>query len=425
MSKKIPNVEFAKVRLWGHMLGAVAWNEIRNIAVFEYDHNFIKQGLNVSPLMMPLGKELYAFPELGRKTFQGLPGMLADTLPDKFGNRLIELWLEENGRSLKTFSPVERLCYMGKRGMGALEFQPYHGPEIGKSEPIEISEMVKLANKILYHKEGLSENFLKDKHEAIKSIIRIGTSAGGNRPKAVIAYNPETGEVRSGQVDVPKGFEPWLLKFDGVEGEVLGNTGGYGRVEFAYYKMAIAAGIKISPCFLLEEGGRAHFMTKRFDRTESQEKIHMQSLCAMAHYDFNESGLHSYEQALNVIIRLNLGHEDLQEMYRRMLFNVMARNQDDHTRNFSFLMNKEGIWRLAPAYDLIWSYNPEGAVTFAHQMSIAGKRDNFTLDDLKKPAKTYGIKDASKIMEKVAMAVSLWSKFAEEAGLDSQRMEKD
>ena len=424
MAKKIPKVEVAKVRLWGQMVGAVAWNENRNIAVFEYDDNFIKQGLNVAPLMMPLGNERYAFPELSRKTFQGLPGMLADTLPDKFGNRLIELWLEENGRSVNAFTPVERLCYMGKRGMGALEFQPYHGSQIGKSEPIEVAEMVKLANQILYHKGELSANFLKDKHEAIKSIIRIGTSAGGNRPKAVIAWNSKTGEVRSGQVEVPEGFEPWLLKFDGVEDEILGNTGGYGKVEYAYYKMAIDAGIKMNPCQLFEEGGRAHFMTKRFDRTESQEKIHMQSLCAMAHFDFNESGLHSYEEAFNVMVRLNLGHDDLQELYRRMLFNIMARNQDDHTRNIAFLMDKEGVWRLSPAFDLIWAYNPDGPFTFAHQMSVSGKRDNFTLDDLKKPAKTFGIKDALKIFEKVSASVSLWPKFAEEAGVDSQRMER-
>lgn len=305
-----------------------------------------------------------------------------------------------------------------------MEFQPDHGFNSRKSEPVSVAEMVQLSNQILFHKEELSVNFLRDDAEAIKSIIRVGTSAGGNRPKAVIAWNPKTQEVRSGQVDVPEGFEPWIIKLDGVEDKDLGSTSGHGRVEFAYAMMARESGIRMNTCRLLEEGGRAHFMTKRFDRTNSQEKIHMQSLCAIAHLDFNEPGLHGYEEAFNVMIRLNLGHDEIQELYRRMLFNVMARNQDDHTKNISFLMDKNGTWSLSPAYDLTYAYNPSGEYAYAHQMSVSGKRDHFTLEDLKKPAALYHIKDASKIMERVAAAVSRWPEFAKEAGIDSGRQER-
>ncbi len=422
MKKRLKKVDAANVRLWGHRVGAVAWNESRGMAVFQYDPNFVKQGLNVSPLMMPLGNKTYSFPELKEVTFHGLPGMLADALPDRFGNKLIEMWLAEQGRPKETFTPVERLCYMGKRAMGALEFQPAFEPRVGASEPIEVAELVDLANRILYHKKELTVNFFRDKHEAIKSIIRVGTSAGGNRAKAVIAWNPKTSEIRSGQVSVPEGFEPWILKFDGVEDENLGNTRGYGRIEFAYYKMAIEAGIRINQCQLLEENKRAHFMTRRFDRDENHGKIHMQSLCALAHFDFNAAGEYSYEQAFNVIVQLNLSHEDLQEMYRRMVFNVMARNQDDHTRNIAFLMDQKGNWKLAPAFDVIWAYNPSGEWTNRHQMSINGKRDGFILQDLQASAERYHIKGAVKIREEVAEAVAKWPKFAKIAGIDTKKL---
>jgi serine/threonine-protein kinase HipA len=400
----------------------VAWNDNRGSAVFKYDPDFVKQGLNVSPLMMPLSNKTYAFPELKEATFHGLPGLLADALPDRFGNTLIDMWLAEQGRSKDTFTPVARLCYMGNRAMGALEFQPAFEPRLGASEPIEITQLVVLANKILNHKKELTVNFLRDKHEAIRSIIRVGTSAGGNRAKAVIAWNPKTGEVRSGQVSVPEGFEPWILKFDGVDDANLGNTRGYGRIEFAYYKMAIKAGIKMTSCQLLEENKRAHFMTKRFDRDEAHGKIHMQSLCAMAHFDFNAAGEYSYEQAFHVINQLNLSHEDLQEMYRRMIFNVMARNQDDHTRNIAFLMDQKGRWRLAPAFDVIWAYNPASEWTNRHQMSINGKRDGFTLNDLQASAEQYHIKGAGKIRQEVASAVAQWPIFAKMAGVDSTKL---
>ncbi|MDE2028195.1 MAG: type II toxin-antitoxin system HipA family toxin [Candidatus Omnitrophica bacterium] len=415
MKKSLKKVEAANVRLWGQRVGAVAWDDARGLASFEYDPNFIKSGLEVAPLMMPLRSEIYTFPGLKEITFHGLPGMLADALPDRFGNRLIEIWLAQRGRALASFTPVERLCYMGRRGMGALEFQPAYEPRVGASIPIEVSELVELANQILYHKNELTANFYKNKHEAIQSIIRVGTSAGGNRAKAVIAWNPKTGEIRSGQVNVPKDFEPWILKFDGVEDDNMGNTRGYGRIEYAYHKMAVKAGICMNPCQLLEENGRAHFMTKRFDRTKTHEKIHVQSLCAMAHFDFNAAGEYSYEQAFNVIVRLGLSHEDLREMYRRMVFNVLARNQDDHTRNIAFLMDSQGHWGLAPAFDVIWAHNPEGEWTNRHQMKVNGKRDGFSLGDLEQSADYYKIKGAGAIIEQVSDAVNGWMDFAQEA----------
>ena len=416
-------VDVANVHLWGRRLGAVAWNENRGCADFEYDPAFLKRGLEVSPLMMPLGKQIYSFPALKKDTYHGLPGMLADALPDRFGNSLIDLWLERQGRASADFSPVERLCYMGTRAMGALEFKPALESSDRGSVHLELAELVELASRILDHKKKLTANFLEDKQEALKMIIRVGTSAGGNRAKAVIAWNPKTGEVRSGQVGVTPGFEPWILKFDGVTDESLGDPKGFGRIEYAYYLMAVKAGIQMNLCRLLEESGRAHFMTRRFDRDEDGGKIHVQSLCAMAHYDFNAAGEYGYEQAFNIILRLNLGHEALQEMYRRMVFNVLARNQDDHTRNIAFLMNQDGVWRLAPAFDMVWAYNPSGRWTDRHQMSIHGKREGFTLNDLEVPATDYDIRGAAKIREEVAAAVAMWPEFARLAGVEAQMSE--
>jgi len=420
---KAGRVDVAYVKLWERRLGAVAWNENRGCADFEYDPAFIKQGLEVSPLMMPLGKQVYSFSGLKAETYHGLPGMLADALPDRFGNNLIDLWLARQGRTPAHFSPVERLCYMGTRAMGALEFEPALEPRLEKSVPLEMAELVELTSRILDHKKTLTANFLKNRQDALKAIIRVGTSAGGNRAKAVIAWNSKTGEVLSGHVDVPEGFEPWILKFDGVNDESLGGPKGFGRIEYAYYLMAVKAGIEMSSCRLLMENGRAHFMTRRFDRDREGRKIHAQSLCALAHYDFNAAGEYGYEQAFNIILRLNLGHQALQEMYRRMVFNVLARNQDDHTRNISFLMNADGVWSLSPAFDMVWAYNPLGRWTDRHQMSVNGKRTDFTIADLEVPAKEYDIRGAAKIREEVAKAVAEWPKFACLAEVDAKMSE--
>ncbi|MEI8012730.1 MAG: type II toxin-antitoxin system HipA family toxin, partial [Candidatus Omnitrophota bacterium] len=398
MSLVFRPVHVAEIYLWVRFLGAVAWDEVRGCADVEYAPEFIRQGLNVAPLMMPLKSGIYSFPGLNQTTYHGLPGLLADVLPDRFGNKLIDVWLSRQGRSPGDFNPVEKLCYMGTRAMGALEFKPALGSRKKKAEPVEISELTALAAEILHNRKILTVNLSQDRQDALESIIRVGTSAGGNRAKAVIAWNPLTGEVRSGQVAVPAGFEPWILKFDGVHDTALGDPAGYGRIEYAYYLMAVKAGIRMMPCRLFEEHGRAHFMTRRFDRDENHEKIHMQSLCAMAHYDFNASGEYGYEQLFQVILRLNLGHDALREAYRRMVFNILARNQDDHTRNVVFLMDKSGQWRLSPAFDVVWAYNPSGTWTNRHQMSLNGKRDNFVPGDLVALADQYGINKARNIV---------------------------
>jgi len=413
-------VEVATVRLWGHDVGAVAWNAARGVGDFEYEPEFIRRGLQVAPLTMPLRSGVLSFPELNRDTYHGLPGLLADALPDRFGNRIIDAWLARQGRSASDFTPVERLCYMGIRGMGALEFKPAIGPRATKAVPLEVAELTQLVRDIFQHRTEWVVSLKGSKADALNTIIRVGTSAGGNRAKAVIAWNPKTHEVRSGQADLPPGFEPWILKFDGVADSVLGDPQGFGRVEYAYHKMALEAGIKMTRCHLLEEGGRAHFMTERFDRDPDGAKVHVQSLCAMAHYDFNAAGEYSYEQALSVIQRLHLGYPAVEEMYRRMVFNVVARNQDDHTRNIAFLMGRDGTWRLAPAFDVVWAYNSKGSWTNRHQMTANGKRDGFERADLLAVADTFGIKGAGAIIDRAVAAVVAWGTTAKECGVDSE-----
>lgn len=415
----VRRVNVATVRLWDRDVGAVAWNADRGLGEFEYDPGFVRLGLEIAPLTMPRRSGVFSFPALKPETFHGLPGLLADALPDRFGNRIIDVWLARQGRSVDDFTPVERLCYMGVRGMGALEFKPAIGTRATGAVPIEVADLAQLANDIFRHRTEWVVSLKGKRAEELAAIIRVGTSAGGNRAKAVIAWNPTTQEVRSGQASTPAGFEPWILKFDGVADSALGDPQGFGRVEYAYHKMALAAGIAMSPCRLLEEGGRAHFMTRRFDRDAEGGKIHVQSLCALAHFDFNEAGEYGYEQALATIQRLNLGYPALQEVYRRMAFNVMARNQDDHTRNIAFLMDRRGEWRLAPAFDVVWAHNSKGAWTNRHQMSVNGKRDGFSREDLMTPARLFGLRNASDILEKVADAVARWPAFAGECGVNA------
>jgi len=352
--------------------------------------------------------------------------MLADSLPDKFGNALIDAWLAGQGRTPESFDAVERLCYTGRRGMGALEFTPAIGPKPRKATKIEIDSLVRLASDVLSDRTGLKGNFGgASREKALNDILRVGTSAGGARAKAVIAWNPETNEVRSGQVDAGDGFGYWLLKFDGVSGnrdKEFDDPRGYGAIEYAYYLMAKEAGITMSDCRLLEENGRRHFMTRRFDRLQSGRKLHMQSLCAMAHYDFNMAGAYSYEQAFQVIRRLGLGMDAVEEQFRRMVFNIVARNQDDHVKNIAFLMDRAGQWFLAPAFDVTYSYNPDGAWTSKHQMTLNGKGDGFTFDDLKACARTAMMKNgrAKTILAEVTGAVEKWQAFAEEADVAQQ-----
>lgn len=411
----------AEVILWGRTIGAVSLEEGRLIADFEYHPAFVDSGIQIAPLTMPLFPRVYSFPELSPVSFQGLPGLLADSLPDRYGNALINAWLATQGRKPESFNAVERLCYTGKRGMGALEFQPAIGPKARKASRIQIGKLVALASEILTQRENLKVSFATPtKEQAFNEILKVGTSAGGARAKAVISWNPGTHEVRSGQIPADKGFEHWILKFDGVTGnkdKELEDPKGYGAIEYAYYHMATDAGITMKDCRLFEENGRRHFMTRRFDRLENGGKLHMQSLCAMAHYDFNMAGAYAYEQALLVIRQLGLPMQAVEEQFRRMVFNVIARNQDDHVKNIAFLMDKSGNWSLSPAFDLTFSYNPLGQWTGRHQMTINGKRDNFTLDDLEACAKTASMKRgrAKTIVNDVIETVSRWRDYADEA----------
>ena len=420
----------AEVRLWGRTIGAVSLADGEEVASFQYDPAFVTSDIQLSPLVMPLSSRVYRFPELARQTFHGLPGLLADSLPDKFGNALINAWLAAQGRTPESFNAVERLCYTGSRGMGALEFIPMSGPRHQQSGRVDIEALVALASDVLANRNDLATSFADaGKAAALKDILRVGTSAGGARAKAVIAWHPTTNEVRSGQVAAGEGFEFWLLKFDGVAGNrdrELDDPQGYCAIEYAYYLMACAAGIDMSECRLLEEGGRRHFMTRRFDRTEDGGKLHMQSLCALAHYDFNQAGAHSYEQALLVIRRLGLPMQALEEQFRRMAFNIIARNQDDHVKNIAFLMDRRGAWRLSPAFDVTYSYNPQGAWTAMHQMSMSGKRDGFTLADFNACGKSAGLKRgrAETIVAEVRASVARWPEFAERAGVAPQWIEQ-
>jgi serine/threonine-protein kinase HipA len=420
----------AEVRLWGRTIGAVTIDGDDPIARFQYDADFVRSGIEVSPIEMPLSERVYAFRGLALRTFHGLPGLLADSLPDKFGNALINAWLATQGRTPAEFSAVERLCYTGSRGMGALEFVPANGPRQRASRPLEIDALVKLASDVLQHRSALHGSMHLDETSAtLRDILLVGTSAGGARAKALIAWNRSTNEVRSGQIDAGEGFDYWLLKFDGVSGnrdKELDDPRGFGAVEYAYSMMAKAAGIEMTECRLLEEHGRRHFMTRRFDRSPRGEKLHMQSLCALAHFDFNLPGAYSYEQAMMVMRRIGLSAAELEQFYRRMVFNIVARNQDDHVKNIAFLMNKRGEWALAPAFDVMYSYNPNGDWTSTHQMSVNGKRDGFVKQDLEDCARAALLKRGhwKNVLDDVIAAVQQWPEYAADAGVEAPMAEQ-
>ncbi len=416
----------AKVNLWGRTIGAVSWSAEQDVAFFEYTPEFAASGIQVSPIALPLSPQIYAFPALARETFHGLPGLLADSLPDRFGNALIDAWLAREGRTPESFNPVERLCYTGARGMGALEYEPSIGPFHGESEPVDISALVELASEILTRRENLRGSFdLAERSAALTDILRVGTSAGGARAKAIIAWNPSTNEVRSGQVRAGDGFSYWLLKFDGVAGnkdKELDDPRGYSLIEYAYALMARDAGISMMECRLLEEGGRSHFMTRRFDRTETGAKVHMLSLGALAHYDYNLPGAYSYEQAFDVMRRLGLPIASIEQQFTRMVFNIVARNQDDHVKNIAFLMDRAGAWSLSPAFDVTYAWNPSGRWTAAQQMSLNGRRDGFSADDFVSCGRTISLKRgrALEILTHVRDVVRRWPEYAARAGVPPQ-----
>lgn len=417
----------AEVRMWGTTIGAVLLPDDGRFASFEYHPAFLASGIQPAPLTMPLSRTVYRFPELPAATFHGLPGMLSDSLPDRFGNAVIDAWLARQGRTPDSFNAVERLCYTGTRGMGALEYFPLieHGRH--RDAALQVDELVKLASEILADRENLVTTLGRDgdvraASDAMGRILQVGTSAGGARAKAVIAWNPETNEVRSGQAGVGPGFQHWLMKFDGVSGNrdrELADPTGFGLVEYAYWMMAQAAGIQMTDARIYSENGRNHFMTRRFDRTDDGDKVHMQSLGAIGHFDYNAPGTCSYEQAFRVMRLLGIRGAATEQFFRRMVFNIVARNQDDHVKNVAFLMGRDGTWGLAPAFDITYSYRPDSAWTGQHQMTMNGKRDGFAMDDFVQCGRAASLVRgrAESIVHDVCDVVAGFNDFAAKAGV--------
>jgi serine/threonine-protein kinase HipA len=410
------------VKLWGESVGSLYWEKESNAALFDYERKFIRSGLDISPIIMPISQYRntpYRFLENRTDCFKGLPGLFADSLPDTFGNQIINEWFASKGLSEEEITPLDRLCYVGKRGMGALEFEP-SSPINGMNESsvLHIEELTELA-KFVFTDRMAFQAQLRQEGRNILDILKVGTSAGGAKPKAIIAYNDITGEVRSGQVKAPEGFGYWLLKFDGGKysehTQITDNPQGIGNIEYAYHRMAKACGIDMMECRLFQEKESCHFMTRRFDRMENGEKIHVQTLAGLAHYDRDQR--HSYEEIFRIMRQMNLPYPSQEELYRRMVFNVMGRNHDDHSKNFSFLMNRQGKWKLSPAYDLCYSYTPGGKWTNRHQLSLNGKQDNFTMEDLQKVGENMGIREHKQIIEKVQETVSHWHETAKDCGV--------
>lgn len=416
-------ITVANIKLWGEMVGAVAWDEQTQTAAFEYDRSFLVKGLDISPIQMPISfPRIYSFGALSRDTFMGLPGLLADSLPDAYGKVMLDRWLNLNNRTAA--NPIERLCYQSNRGMGALEFEPAQQIVESDSQKIEISSLIEVAREVLDHKKELKTTLDDNLTKSLSTIISVGTSAGGARAKAVIAFNEQTKDVRSGQIAAPDGYEHWLIKLDGVTNSALGDPKFFGLIEYAYYLLATKAGIDMMESRILEESGRSHFMTKRFDRIGSNEKVHMQTLCGLAHYDYKMLRAYSYEQLFTVMRTLRLPYNQMEQMYRRMVFNVVARNQDDHTKNTSFLMDRKGEWSLSPAYDVSWAYNPSGEWTAKHQMSINNKWDDFTREDLLECARRSDINKPNEIIEQVKEAVASWSPTATNTSISKPQIEE-
>jgi serine/threonine-protein kinase HipA len=417
----------AAVNLWGSRIAAVSIEPGARIATFQYDPAFARSGFQISPVQMPLAVAPYRFPGLPADAFEGLPGLLADALPDRWGRSLVNAWLAAQGRDQASFDVVERLCYVGTRGMGALEFEPaYPQAGAGAQSDLQVPELVRLANEVLSAREAfVSELAENPDEEAMKAILAVGTSAGGARPKAIIAYNEETRQVRSGQVDAGEGFRHWLLKFDGVSrsgDHGLQDPEGWGVIEYAYSRMAERAGITMTECRLLNEGGRHHFMTRRFDRPDAGGKLHVQTLGALEHVSYSDPGIYSYERALLLMRKLGLGTPAVEQQFRRMIFNIVARNQDDHVKNIAFIMDRSGSWTLAPAYDLTYAYNPGNRWLDSHQMTVNGKRDHFSVEDLRAVERLGGLKRGrtDTILAEVVDAVRQWPEIAAQEGVDEE-----
>lgn len=418
--KHVPVVE---VHLWNMHIGSVALDPTYGYYAFAYTPEFVAKGIQPSPLHMPvLSGETYLFTDLPEATYKRLPAMLGDALPDDFGNALINRYMADQGIASQNITALDRLAYMGARAMGALTFKPSRGPTRHKPTAIELGSLVEEARR------AVTGDIRGDEHAnaALRSIIDVGTSAGGARAKAVVAINPATNEIRSGQLDAPDGFEHWLLKFDGMGKDMeLGASQNYGRIEYAYHLMARAAGINMTECRLLEEGGRAHFLTRRFDREGQSGRHHIQTLCAMSHIDYKKKGVNAYSQLFSTISQLDLPYADMEEAFRRMVFNVMARNCDDHTKNFSFILRQNATsWRLAPAYDVTFAHNPNGAWTHQHLMSVNGKFRDFELTDFFEEAERFGVGTAKRVVEEVRSAILAWPQFARKACVPETQLDE-
>lgn len=419
-------VDLVEVRAWGDLVGAVALDPATGFYAFEYDDAWIARGKSLAPLQMPNQSGVFVFPQLAPETYYRLPAMLADALPDKFGNALVNAYLADQGVPTEKITPLDRLAYAADRGMGALTFRPPIEDGVGAATAMQLADLVSAARSMVSGEITSSPAI----HDALRQLIQVGTSAGGARAKAVIAYNPTTGQIRSGQFDAPSGFEHWIVKLDGVSvdpnREFDPHTGGtdYGRVEYAYYLMATSAGVEMNECALLPEGPRTHFLTRRFDRTSEGERIHLQSLCALAHLDFNLTSAHSYSQYFATINELGLGSEATQQAFRRMVFNVAAVNHDDHTKNLAFLLPENGSWQLAPAYDVTHSHNSRSHWTARHQMSVNGKFDGITLADLREVGDRHLVPNYSGVINEVLQAVDSWPEFARSAGVSEKTKER-
>jgi len=413
-------VDLIEVRAWGATVGAVALDPASGFYAFEYDRAWLRRGIELAPFHMPAISGVFVFPELSERTYARLPAMLADSLPDRFGNALVTATLTDEGISPDQITSLDRLAYSSDRGMGALEYVPPAGA------PVEHTTALQLADLVVAARQALRGEFTGDDttQEALTQLIQVGTSAGGARAKAVVSFNPETGQIRSGQLSAPEGYEHWLLKLDGVVGTHFGSALGFGRVEYAYSLMAHDAGIAMEPCRLLVENDRAHFMTRRFDRLPDGHKVHVQTLCAIDHLDFNQPDTHSYAQYLDVIDRLGLGADALEQAFRRVVFNVTAVNRDDHTKNLSFCCDASGEWSLAPAYDVNFAYNPTGRWTQRHQMSVNGKFEHITRADLLELADRFVVPAASRVIDEVRSAVERWPHVAEAAGVTGNEIER-
>lgn len=410
------------VKLWGRRIGVARQTAPDEPAVFEFDPEFMASSVEPSPLRMPKRPGNFSFPALPRDTFHGLPGMLWDSLPDRFGTSLIRRYYRSHGRAPGTLNALEMLSYVGSRGMGALEFSPaVERPDGG--ELLEVSRLREFAAIALEEESNWNVDLADS--EGFSELLEVGTSAGGARPKAVIAWNPSTGEVRSGRIGLPAGFEPWLLKFDGVSGgqREFGRSAGYGAIEYAYSLLAARAGIEMSACHLFEENGRRHFMTRRFDRGDSG-RLHMQTLSGLDHIDFNVPGSGAYEDAFSALRQIGAPAADIEQQYRRMLFNVVFRNQDDHPKNISFLMDKSGSWRLSPAYDVAFAFNPTGEFTSRHQMSLNGKLDDFVLNDFAAVARHAGLVQGRwrSILDELLEVSTEWRSVAADVGVTPERI---